>query len=442
MDLKEDEKLKIATFRFGVIADFVTGIKLEYGDRERLLLGKIGREYTIPFSTRARITRSTIEKWISDYKKAGFRLEGLYPQSRKDKGQSRVLSNSIKLAIMEFKKENPRIKLPALITTLRHKKLIGSEEYVNPSTVYRFLKTQELQAPNENAVDKRLFEAQYPNGIWQSDVLHGPYVKVDGKSKKSYLIAIIDDHSRFIIHAGFYLNEAKESFLDCLRQGILKRGLPQVLYIDNGSCFKTLHLEQVAAQLGFAIKHSRPYIPQGRGKIERWFKYVRDSFLSLSHLSTNHEKLDLLNHYFADWLEAYNNKVHGTTKQSPYKRYSSQLECIRPAPVHLLDYFRQIEFRHVKKDRTIRLMGHIFEVPVSLINRKVELRFHPEDLSQIEIFFSGKSYGVAMKVDPYVNSVIGRNWATKAKKAQEVELLKSETPTPTGKLFKTVEEDI
>ncbi len=433
----DEKKLKIATFRFGLISEFVTGVRLAYGDKEKLINEKIMRRYDIPFSSRNIVSRSSIEKWITNYKKIGYRIEGLYPQERSDKGTARALSNTLKLAIKELKKDQPNLKLPALITCLRHKKLIGLDEHINVTTLYRYLKCEKLNSVNESAIDKRHFEAEHPNGIWQSDVMHGPYVTVDGKSKKAYLIAIIDDHSRFIIHAEFYLAETRENFLDCLRQGIMKRGLPQILYIDNGSCFKALQLEQVTAQLGIAIKHSRPYTPQGRGKIERWFKYVRDNFVSVNAItSSNLEKLDLLNVNFAEWVDQYNDRIHGTTKQSPYARYRAGLECVRPAPARLLDYFRQTEFRRVKKDRTMRLMGNIFEAPVGLIDRQVELRFHPEDLSQVEIYFQNKSYGMAQIVNPHVNSQIGRNWDPhpEVKKFQR-EQIEMPTTTATGQLF-------
>lgn len=438
--MTEDErKTKIASFRFGLISEFVTGVRLGYGEKERLLQEKVGRRYDVPFSDRNQISRATIEKWICDYKKSGYRIEGLYPQERSDKGALRSLSSEVKLAIKELRKEDATLKAPALLKCLVHKKLISPDERINMSTLYRYLKTEELKTLNQDAIDKRLFEAENPNEIWQSDVMHGPYVKVEGRSKKAYLIAILDDHSRFIVHAEFYLNEARESFLDCLRQGILKRGLPQKLYIDNGSCFRTLHLEQIAAQLGIGIHHSRPYTPQGRGKIERWFRYVRDNFTAVDKQAHNGEKLDLLNHNFSEWVDAYNNRVHGTTKQSPYDRYRAKLECIRPAPAHLLNYFRQVEFRYVKKDRTVRLMGHIFEAPVCLIDRQAELRFHPEDLSQVEIFFQGKSHGNIAVVSPHVNSKIGRNWngrwnGPKKDSPQESELAPEMIPS-TGKLF-------
>ncbi len=442
MEDDKQRRLAIATFRFGLIAEFVTGVRLGYGDRERLIQEKINRTYDIPFSKeRARVARSTIEGWISSYKKAGFRLEGLEPKSRSDKGEARSISASLKLAIKELKKEEPEIKVPAIITRLRHKKMIGTDEKLNPSTIYRYLAAEELLFPNnEDAKDKRRFEASHPNEIWQSDVMHGPYVQVDGRgAKKSYLIAVIDDHSRFVVHAQFYLAETLTNFLDCLRQSILARGLPQKLYIDNGACFKTLHLEQVAAQLGIGIQHSRPYTPQGRGKIERWFKTVRDHFLG-SQTQERKEKLDLLNHHFSQWLDEYNNKVHSTTKQTPYDRFRQGLECVRTAPPGLLDYFRQIEFRRVKKDRTIRLHGVMYEAPVGLIDRQVELRYHFEDLSQVEIFFQNKSYGKAQVVNPHVNAKIGRNWGSEASsKKPEADSslagLPASTPPSSGQLF-------
>jgi putative transposase len=435
---EREKKLKMATFRFGIISEFVTGVRLEYGEKERLIREKISRTYDVPFSkNRTRVARSTIEKWICDYKKAGFRLEGLEPKPRSDKGSARAISPSLKLAIKELKKEEPTIKVPAIINRLRHKKLIAQDEALNPSTIYRYLAAEELLSVNTDAQDKRHFEASHPNEMWQSDVMHGPYVRTnDEKSKKSYLIAIIDDHSRLIIHAEFYLAETLQNFLDALRQGILKRGLPQKLYVDNGACFKTLHLEQVAAQLGIGIQHSRPYTPQGRGKIERWFRYVRENFLH-SNAKESRDRLDLLNHHLAEWVEDYNSRVHSTTKQTPYERYRQGLECVRPAPAGILDYFRQIEFRRVKKDRTIKLHGVLLEAPVGLIDRQVELRYHFEDLSQVEIFFQNKSYGIASVVSAHVNAKIGRDWdphkSSKPTKPEEV-LVASSAPS-SGQLF-------
>lgn len=141
---ENEKRLKIASFRFGLISEFVTGVRLMYGEKEKLLNEKLKRSYDIPFSNRNRLARSTVEKWIGDYKKAGYRIEGLYPQERSDKGKTRALSSSLKLAIKELKRETPQLKGPALIACLRHKKLIGVDEHINSSTLYRYLRQEEL----------------------------------------------------------------------------------------------------------------------------------------------------------------------------------------------------------------------------------------------------------------------------------------------------------
>jgi putative transposase len=407
----EEQKKTIATFRFGVIADFVTGVKLTYGDKEMLLRQKVNRSYEIPFSKRTRIGRATILQWVSDYKNAGFRIEGLFPKTRRDKGVLRKLDPSVRLAIKETKKEHPSLTVPALITLLKHKKVIAMNEHINMTSVYRFIKHEKLHEVNADAVDKRAFEASYANEIWQSDVMHGPFLtsKINDRvcKGKAYLHAIIDDHSRLIVHAQFYLSETLDAIKDCLRQAVAKRGLPQKFYVDNGACFSAVNLEQVCASLGIALVHSRPYIPQGRGKIERWFRNVRDNFLSVHK---DIKSIDELNDKFFDWTEEYNSSIHSTTKQTPYDRYKKNLEMVRPAPAELLDYFRLIEFRKVKKDRSVQLNGKIFEVALNLIDRRVELKYHKDEPDRVEVFFENRSFGFATPTCVHVNARIGRSW--------------------------------
>jgi transposase InsO family protein len=292
------------------------------------------------------------------------------------------------------------------VAELKHQKYLSTNESINLSVLYRFLKKENLQRPKVLR-DRRAFEASLPNEMWQSDVLHGPAVFVKGKKVKSYLIAIIDDHSRLAVHANFFLSEGLDDFKFCLKTAIEKRGLPQKLYIDNGSCYKALNLEQVTACLGIGIAHTPPYTPQGRGKIERWFRYVRDNFLCTCPKDIS---LDMLNELFDDWIENYNERIHSTTEQAPLARYQANMKCVRPAPKDLINYFRMVEFRKVKKDRTVRLNGATFEVPIELIDFRVELKFHKESAEDVEVFLDGKSFGKAELLDRNVNFKIGRNY--------------------------------
>jgi transposase InsO family protein len=403
---EKSRKLEIATFRFGIIAEFVTGVSLKRGEQALLFRQKCSRQYKIPHCSSTTITRSTIKKWISDYKTAGGRIEGLMPKSRKDKGQFRTLDETLQMAIKEILKE--KIDRPltgvALILELQHRKYLRPNEELNLSVLYRYLKRERL-LDEGHTNDRRSFEAPESNVLWQSDIMHGPSVIDNGKFKKAYLIAILDDYSRLITHAEFYLSENISAFKNCLKKAIESRGLPHKLYIDNGACYKSLNLEQVAACLKISIVHTPPYVPQGRGKIERWFRFVRDNFLQLCP-----PKLSLkeLNERFGDWLVSYHQRVHSVTNETPLNRYRSKMRCVRPAPKDLIGYFRMIEFRRVKKDRTFQLNGIIFEAPIRLIDKRIEVRFHQENEEDVEIFFNELSYGKASVLNKVINYRISR----------------------------------
>jgi transposase InsO family protein len=255
-------------------------------------------------------------------------------------------------------------------------------------------------------IDRRRFEAESPNDIWQSDTMHGPMVLFDDKRRKSYLFAFIDDMSRLIPQAQFYLSEKLDSFLDALRQALLKRGLPRKLYVDNGPAFRSKHLQEIAASLGIALIHSRPYKPQGRGKIERWFRTVRTQFLS----GFKGKTLEDLNEALQCWIrDVYHDRKHSATGQSPLKRFADHMQCIRPAPKDLEDYFRKRAKRRVAKDRTLSLNGKLYEAPVHLIGQQVTVLYHEHDAARVEINFKGESHGFLTPLDLHVNCRVRRH---------------------------------
>ncbi len=404
--MNEDRKKKIAAFRFGVICDFVNAPRLEYGDRERLLKEKCARKWTIPFSPRSSIGRSTIQKWIERYNDSDGDLETLCPKDRCDKGKSRSIDEETESSLVLVRKEFPFATAEALIKTMTKRKLATPGVVLNSSNVYRMLHSHGLMRPNAGKPeDRRKFEAQFPNDLWQSDVMHGPRVELDGKMKKTYLIAIIDDHSRLIVYARFYFSEKLELYIDALEKALLKRGLPRKLYVDNGPAFRSHHLSHITASLGVALIHARPYKPQGKGKIERWFKTVRSWFLPIFTGKTIEE----LNSALEIWLEEYHSKKHGSTGQTPFERFTSSMECLRAAPKNLKDHFRKTSRRKVAKDRTITLNGRLFEGPVALIGKRVELLYHESRPKEVEIVFGKKSYGPARPVDLHVNCRIKRD---------------------------------
>jgi transposase InsO family protein len=421
--MTENEKQRVAIFRFSVIHEFVGGAVLSRTERRQLLKDKCARKWDVPSSDRTRISRSAILRWIRLYNESGGRLESLYPKDRSDNGKSRAIDKETGLNLIHIRREMPDATVPVLIRIMNERDLSAPGKDLKSTTVYRFLHAQNLMKPPEGQnQDRRKFEAELPNDIWQSDVMHGPMVTVGERKRKSYLIAFIDDHSRLIPYARFYLSEKLASFLDAFEKALLKRGLPRKLYVDNGAAYRSKHLEHISASLGIALIHARPYKPQGKGKIERFFRTVRMQFL----IEVDRMSLDELNGAFDLWIrQVYHQRIHSGTGKKPLDRFTSRMECLRASPEDLKDHFRMIARRRVGKDRTITLDGNLFEAPVKLIGQRVDLLYHKDSPKKVEVHWQQKSYGYLTVVDLNVNCRVKRD---KNNQAQ----ISSESHTPTG----------
>ncbi len=403
--MTEDEKKEVAIFRYSVISDFVNGMDLTRAERQQLMRDKCERKWQIPFSPKTRVSAETIRNWIRLFKDGG--LGSLMPKDRSDQGQSRAMDDDTCEALICLRKEMPAATVPHLIEQMNQRKVVTPGTVLNTTTVYRFLHQHDLmRLIRSNPVDRRKFEAELPNDLWQSDVMHGPKIDVDGRQKKTYLIAILDDHSRLIVYARFYLSERLASYLDAFENALSRRGMPRKLYVDNGAAFRSKHLQYITASLAITLIHAKPYKPQGKGKIERWFKTVRSRFLS----SCTAKSLPQLNAAFDRYLnDDYHQRKHSATGQTPLDRFTSNMHCLRAAPENLKDHFRKVALRKVSGDRTITLDGRIYEAPVALIGKRVELLYHQSDVETIEVRYKNKSYGMLRPVDLAVNYRVKRD---------------------------------
>jgi len=405
--MTEDEKIEVAVFRYGVINDFVNGSQMTRAEKRRLLREKCARKWNIPFSAKTRISKSTVRRWSRLYRKSNGNLTSLYPGSRSDKGKSRSMDEDTCCAIIRLRREMPDATAVRLIAAMTRRRLITPGIELSLSNLYRFLHQKNLMHLSQSKpVDRRKFEAELPNDMWQSDVMHGPKVEVDGKTRKTYLIAVIDDHSRLITCGRFYLSENLACYLLAFENALAKRGLPRKLYVDNGAAFRSKHLEYITASLGIALIHSRPYKPQGRGKIERFFRTVRGQFI----VGFKGQTLDELNDAFLLWLNnIYHQRKHGATGQTPLSRFTDKMHCLRSAPENLKDHFRKFALRKVAKDRTITLNGRLFEGPIPLIGKRVELLYHESEPENVEVKYRNQSFGMIRPVDMTVNCRIKRD---------------------------------
>lgn len=404
--MEQEQREEIARFRFGVISDLVGAVRLEPGEAARIIRHKSEQRYNIPHSNRTRVSESTIRRWVMRYEAGDRRLSALYPATRADQGKSRRVDEETIAALVKLRQQKPAVPVARLLEEMKEKSLISPGVTLCQSTAYRILKGHGLtRGSMTKKIDRRRFEAEYPNDIWQSDVMHGPSVEIEGRTRKAYLIAVLDDHSRLLAHAEFYPSERLTSWLDAFRQALLSRGLPRKLYVDNGAAYRTKHLERICASLGIALVHTPPYTPQGRGKIERFFRTVRTRFLPYFSGTT----LEDLNIALDLWVrEEYHQRTHSSTGETPLVRFARHLEIIRTAPADLEDHFRKEARRRVAKDRTISLDGRIYEAPTKLIGEYVRLLYHEDRLERIEIFHQNSSHGFLVPVDLRVNCKVRR----------------------------------
>jgi transposase InsO family protein len=216
----------------------------------------------------------------------------------------------------------------------------------------------------------------------------------------------------------------------------MRRGIPRKLYVDNGAAFRSNHLAYIAAAPQINLIHARPYTPQGKGKIERFFRTVRDSFLSeqlTKELSESNHPLMEFNERLSVWtMDRYHQKTHSSTSESPLQRFKNGIEIVRAPPDDLESYFRKAVMRTVTKDRVVHLHGKLFEAPVDLIGERIELLFHDESNPDVEAWFERKSYGVLKVIDPGGNVKVKR-----AKYNAEItlETTKNHVNLEPGKLF-------
>lgn len=395
---------KIALFRYALIAPLVLEL-LPRGELTRRAEEIAARNYEMPYSQRTTLSVDTLLDWALRYRRGGF--PALAPQPRRDCGQSRVIPRQLAELIERLKRENP---YRTGMTLLRELALVSGADSpaISAATLYRFLKQRGLTARQLLAAPAhKKFEAEHSNQIWQSDMLFGPYIQRPGGGRmQAFLYAVLDDASRLIPHAQFYPHQGLEAFLDCLRQAVAGRGVPTRLYVDNGKVFRSLQLARIAAAIGILITHSAPYQPQGRGKIERFFRSLRDQFLAnLDPQPTL--SLEQLNQRLWVWIEqVYPRSEHGGLGTTPLLRWQRDIEHIRQLPpatdLRRLFFYRQN--RLVRRDSTFMLRGQFYEAPPQFAGETIEVRFDPLDLSQLEIYFQGEAQTMARRVDAVVNA--------------------------------------
>lgn len=378
-----DRHHDVALFRYSLIRP-AADQELSTRQRGRMVRQLAAQDHYGPYGEQVRVSRTTIDRWIRAYRTGGF--NALIPTGR----AAVPYTPPAMLALaVSLKKENPG-RTAAQVT-----RIIKAENGWSPSrrTIQRHFARVGLNLRPDGTTPDVFgrFEAANSNDLWTGDAMHGLAVR----NHKTYLLAFIDDHSRLLTGYRWTYAEDTTRLEAALRSGLTSRGIPKKIYVDNGSAFTSKPLLRACAVLGIQLIHSTVRRPEGRGKIERFFRTVRDQFL-IEVATTPIADLDELNRLFYAWVETvYHQHIHTETGQTPLDRFDTT-GLVMPDQAQLREAFLWSQTRTVTKTATVSLHGNQYQVDAVLVGRKVELIFDPFDLTDIEVRFDGRPMGPAV----------------------------------------------
>jgi transposase InsO family protein len=355
-------------------------------------------------------TWRTIQTWFYRYKNHG--ITGMTPQPRKDRGQTRKVTPEELLEALNAAKphfHHQRTNKRALYRFCIEKGLLQADR-IAQTTFYRFLREYDLLAADDNDDNKQrlAFSMKYANQLWQADTMFGPHVDTGTATRKqARLIAFLDDASRVLCHGQFFFEENVDTLVQALRAAFYKRGIPEQLLVDNGSIYSSQEITLICARVGCLLRHTAVRDAAAKGKIERFFRRVRDQFL-IKNLDLS--SLETLNRQFTHWVENdYNAMPHDAIGMKPIDRFGIDLARVRflSPSEHNDELFHAEAVRKVKKDNTFSFLGRRYESPVDLRDREIQLRHdrHRQDTTAVVIYHKGQRMGAARLLDAVANGL-------------------------------------
>ena len=360
-------------------------------------------------------TWRTIQTWHYRYKNHG--ITGMTNQSRKDKGQVRKVAPEELLEAINAAKphfRNPNSNKRALYRFCIEKGLLRADR-IAQTTFYRFIREYGLLAADDNDNNKKrlAFSMKFANQLWQADTMFGPYVETAtsaGSRKQAKLIAFIDDASRVLCHGEFFFEENVDTLVRAIRAALYKRGVPEQLLVDNGSIYSSQEIILICARVGCILRHTAVRDAAAKGKIERFFRRVRDQFL-VKKLDLS--SLETLNRQFTHWVENdYNAVPHDAIGMKPIDRFGIDLARLRflPPSEHNDELFFAEAERKVKKDNTFSFCSRRYETPVDLRDKEIQLRYDRQrtDNAAVVIYHKGQRMGAARLLDAVANGLSRR----------------------------------
>ena len=393
-------------FRYGVISPllqrFLSGDKITLKDFEKLAEKEYyfrGKSY--------KFSPYTIKKWYYYYQKEG--LNKLKTKERKDKNKSRKLSNEVIEYIIDLRSKYPKM------TTKNMYERILKDGYINKSvnirSFYRYLSSNDLKKEVINRKERRRYEREYPNDVWQGDTTYGPYITIDGNKYRTYLIHFIDDNSRLVVGRGFYLNDNAINVQKTLKKAIKTYGIPKRIYLDNGKSYKNEQLSLICARLGIKLTHTHPYDPESKGKVERCFKTIKEGWMNSRNWNTFKSIEDLEKDYEEYLFNDYINKVHselGDTPNNVWHKGIGNVKWRRLEEEKVEEAFMHEIKRKVSKDGVVSINNELYEVDSVYAGDEVTIRYYISNLDKMWVYEKEERKSEVRKLNKKENSKIER----------------------------------
>lgn len=375
--MDQEKKQAIALMRYSAIAPLITGLSDDYQSLTAFFNNASVKGVIHPDGTIKHYAPGTIERWYRNYKEDGF--DALIPAGRADQGKPRRLDDELQEQIKYLKSNYPRMSASAIYRQLRDNGSIKNGE-VSESTVNRYINLIDVQMKTTANQDMRRYERAHINEVWCGDSSVGPCLKTsDGKKHKVYIIALIDDASRFIAGIDVFFNDNFVNLMSVMKSAVAKYGRPEMFNFDNGSSFKNKQMELLAARIGSVVHYDQPYTPTQKAKIERWFRTMKDQWLSSLDIRDFYS-LDELRGSLLAYVQNYNQTVHSSLKGlSPQDRFFSEPDRIRRLSDEEIENSFLLELeRRVSSDSVIVIDQVEYEVDYRFAKQRIKLRYSPD----------------------------------------------------------------
>ena len=375
--MDQQKQQDIALMRYSAIAPLISGLSDEYESLEAFYRHASAKGVLHPDGTIKHYAPGTIESWYRNYKREGF--DALIPSGRADLGMPRKLDEELQEQILYLKTNYPRMSAAAIYRQLRDNGSISAGE-VSESTVNRYINVMKLRMKTTTKQDMRRYERPHINEVWCGDSSVGPYLTTeDGKKHRVYIIALIDDASRFIVGIDVFFNDNFINLMSVIKSAVSKYGRPKMFNFDNGSSYKNKQMELLAARIGSVIHYDQPYTPTQKAKIERWFRTMKDQWMSSLDIRDFHSLDELRGNLFA-YVQSYNQAAHSSLKgKSPQDRFFSEPDHIKRLSDEEIEgsFLLEIE-RRVSADSVVVIDQVEYEVDYRFARQRIRLRYSPD----------------------------------------------------------------